>query len=99
MTRHYKMRLVTTILFWSSTIQFAILSIILAASAGRIVCKLFDIESVFMQVLLSFPMCWLAYKMFFAFVDATSALLRLLKYKAIQAERRLHAKELNKLSN
>lgn len=93
------MRTVTAILFWTSIIQLGLLSIAIAVSAGSIVCRLFDIESVFVQVLLGFPVCWLAYKMFFAFTDAFGALLRWLRYKAIQAERRLHAMKLKQLEN
>ena len=93
------MRTVTAILFWSVIIQLGLLSIAIAISAGSIVCRIFALESVFVQVVLSFPVCWLAYKMFFAFTDAFGTLLRWLRYKAIQAERRLHAIRLKQIEN
>lgn len=99
MARHHKMRTVTAILFWSVIIQLGLLSIAIAISAGCIVCRIFALESVFVQVVLSFSVCWLAYKMFFAFTDVFGALLRWLRYKAIQAERRLHAMRMKQIKN
>lgn len=62
-------------------------------------CKAFDIESMFVQCLVGVPCTWIAYKMFFAFLDALHALTRYLLHKAIQAERRLHAMRLKQIEN
>ena len=91
------MKTTTVILFWSSILQLGILAIAILITAFNIVCNTFGIESVFMKVLLSFPMCWFAYKMFFAFTNAFCALLRCLRYKTVQIERRLHATKLKQL--
>lgn len=79
--------------------QLCLLAIIIATSAGSIICRIFDIESIAIQILLSLPLIWLAYKMFFAFLDAYGDFIRFLTYKSIQARRKFHARMLNKLKD
>lgn len=79
--------------------QLCLLAIMIATSAGSIICRIFDIESIAIQILLSLPLIWLAYKMFFAFLDAYGDFIRFLTYKSIQARRKFHANMLNKLKD
>lgn len=79
--------------------QLCLLAIMIATSAGSIICRIFDIKSIAIQILLSLPLIWLAYKMFFAFLDAYGDFIRFLTYKSIQARRKFHAKMLNKLKD
>lgn len=88
------MKIFARILFWLSIVQLCLLAIIIATSAGSIICRIFDIKSIAIQILLSLPLIWLAYKMFFAFLDAYGDFIRFLTYKSIQARRKFHAKML-----
>lgn len=88
------MKIFARIIFWLSIIQLCLLAIVIAISAGNIICLMFDIESIVAQILLSLPLIWLAYKMFFAFLDAYGDFIRFLTYKSIQARRKFHAKML-----
>ena len=93
------MKTFVRIIFWLSIMQLCLLAIIIATSAGSIICRIFDIESIAIQILLSLPLIWLAYKMFFAFLDAYGDFIRFLTYKSIQARRKFHARMLNKLKD
>lgn len=93
------MKIFARILFWLSIVQLCLLAITIASFVGSIVCHMFDIKSIVVQILLSLPMCWLAYKMFFAFLNAYGDFIRFLTYKSIQARRKFHAKMLNKLKD
>ena len=93
------MKIFARILFWLSIVQLCLLAIVIASFVGSIVCHMFDIESIVVQILLSLPMCWLAYKMFFAFLNAYGDFIRFLTYKSIQSRRKFHARMLNKLKD
>lgn len=88
------MKTFVRIIFWLSIMQLCLLAIIIATSAGSIICRIFDIKSIAIQILLSLPLIWLAYKMFFAFLDAYGDFIRFLTYKSIQARRKFYARQL-----
>lgn len=96
---HENMKTFVRIIFWLSIMQLCLLAIVIATSAGCIICRIFDIESIAIQILLSLPLIWLAYKMFFAFLNAYGDFIRCLTYKSIQARRKFHARMLNKLKD